>query len=88
MTPLAILLERADAAMLAYGDGAEDELLRQIRAAVRNGEHADRVRDLDHILQLIEYRERPRTTRSDDAGQDWLEGFAHSRTRSGAALDA
>lgn len=56
MTPLAILLERADAALEAHGPSARDELIRQIEQAVRAGAHPGQVRDLDHILQLVEFR--------------------------------
>ena len=82
MTPLAILLERADAAMLAHGPAAQDELLRQIRVAVRNGEDQDRVRDLDHILQLIEYRERLTIDRAEGTARDWPLGRTGPPTRS------
>ncbi|MBC9033045.1 hypothetical protein IAG41_11625 [Sphingomonas sp. JC676] len=58
MTPLAILLERAEVAMLMHGPAAQGEMLRQIEAAVRNGDDPGKVRDLDHVLQLVEYRER------------------------------
>lgn len=58
MTPLAILLERADAALRAHGASARDALIRQIEAAIREGENAASVRDLDHILQLVEFRDR------------------------------
>lgn len=58
MTPLAILLERAEVAMLMHGPAAQDEMLRQIEAAIRNGDDPGKIRDLDHVLQLVEYRER------------------------------
>jgi hypothetical protein len=70
VTPLAILVERADAAVLAHGPAAQEELLRQIETAIRNGEDQDKVRDLDHVLQLVEYRERA-SIPADHAARDW-----------------
>ena len=58
MTPLAILLERAEVAMLMHGSAAQDEMLRQIEAAIRDGDDPGKIRDLDHVMQLVEYRER------------------------------
>lgn len=80
MTPLAILLERTDAAMLAHGPAAQDELLRRITSAIRNGEDPDRVRDLDHILQLIDYCERAPGTRPDTTASDWPLGLGDAAT--------
>jgi hypothetical protein len=59
VTPLAILLERADAALLAHGPSAQAELIRQIERAIGNDDDPDKIRDLDHVLQLVEYRQRP-----------------------------
>jgi hypothetical protein len=58
LTPLFILLERAEAMLLAHGPACSDAIVRQIETAVRNGEDSQRVRELDHILQLVEFRER------------------------------
>lgn len=57
MTPLAILVERAEAALLTHGASAREELIRQIERAIRADEDPGRVRDLDHILQLIEFHQ-------------------------------
>lgn len=82
MTPLAIRLERADAAMLAHGPAAQKELLRQIEAAIRSGDDPEKVRDLDHVLQLIEFRER---TRFDAAARDWSGARGLALSDSGTA---
>lgn len=75
MTPLAILLERAEAVMLTHGPAAQDEMLRQIASAVRNDDDPGKVRDLDHVLQLLEYRER--MTGANQTAE--LRGWAGSR---------
>lgn len=72
MTPLAILLERAEMAMLMHGPAAQDEMLRQIEAAIRNDDDSGKIRDLDHVLQLVEYRERIAGTKLADAARDGL----------------
>ncbi|PVX30206.1 hypothetical protein [Sphingomonas pokkalii] len=58
MTPLSTLIERAEAIYLTHGSGSAAYLLDQIEAAIRDGTPALRIRELDHILQLIEYRQR------------------------------
>jgi hypothetical protein len=85
VTPLAILLERADAAVLAHGAAAQEELLRQIRSAIRNGESQDRVRDLDHVLQLVEYRERVTRERPEGPALHWPLGGPGTPPRSAVA---
>ena len=76
MTPLAILLERAEAAMLSHGPGTQDEMLRQIASAVRNEDDPEKVRDLDHVLQLVEYRERITGSHRAAAPRDWPDARA------------
>jgi hypothetical protein len=75
VTPLAILLERAEVAMIMHGPAAQDEMLRQIEAAVRNGDDPGKVRDLDHVLQLVEYRERIASPKLAGAPHSELRGF-------------
>lgn len=58
MTPLSTLIERAEAIYLTHGAGSAAYLLEQIEAAIRDGTPVQRIRELDHILQLIEYRDR------------------------------
>ena len=58
MTPLSTLLERAEAIYLTYGAGSASYLLEQIEAAIREGAPVQRIREFDHLLQLIEYRDR------------------------------
>ncbi|WP_010544322.1 hypothetical protein [Sphingomonas elodea] len=58
MTPLSTLLERAEAIYLTHGAGSASHLLKQIETAIQRGEPVQQIRELDHLLQLIEYRER------------------------------
>ncbi|WP_294252753.1 hypothetical protein [uncultured Sphingomonas sp.] len=58
MTPLSTLLERAEAIYLTHGVGSARYLLDQIEAAIRDGAPAPQIRELDHLLQLIEFRDR------------------------------
>ncbi|UYY79095.1 hypothetical protein [Sphingomonas sp. R1] len=58
MTPLSTLLERAEAIYLTHGAGSAAYLLEQIEASIREGASVQRIRELDHLLQLIEYRDR------------------------------
>ncbi len=58
LTPLSTLLERAEAVYLTHGAGSAGYLLEQIETAIREGVPVQRIRELDHLLQLIEYRER------------------------------
>jgi hypothetical protein len=72
VTPLAILLERAEVAMLMHGPAAQDEMLRQIEVAIRNGDDSGKIRDLDHVLQLVEYCERVAGPKLADAARNGL----------------
>lgn len=58
MPPLATLLERAEAIYVTHGRASAAFLLQQIERAVRDGAAAAYIQELDHLLQLIEYRER------------------------------
>ena len=58
MTPLSTLLERAEAIYLTRGTGSARYLLDQIELAIREGAPASQICELDHLLQLIEYRDR------------------------------
>lgn len=58
MPPLSTLLERAEAIYLTHGAGSASYLLDQIETAIREGAPVQHIRELDHLLQLIEYRER------------------------------
>ncbi|MGN7998638.1 hypothetical protein [Sphingomonas sp. 22176] len=58
MTPLATLLERAEAIYLTHGGGSGRYLLDQIEKGIREGAPAAQICELDHLLQLIEYRDR------------------------------
>jgi hypothetical protein len=56
--PLSTLLDRAEAIYLTHGEGSAAYLLDQIEAGIREGAPVQRIRELDHLLQLIEYRQR------------------------------
>lgn len=58
MTPLSTLLERAEAIYLTHGTGSARYLLEQIETAIREGAPAAQICELDHLLQLIEFRDR------------------------------
>lgn len=58
MPPLSTLLERAESIYLTHGDRSTAYLLEQIEAAIREGAPVQHIRELDHLLQLIEYRDR------------------------------
>ncbi|WP_333571065.1 hypothetical protein [Sphingomonas sp.] len=58
MTPLSTLVERTEAIYLTHGSGSAAYLLEQIEAAIREGAPVQRICELDHLLQLIEYRDR------------------------------
>jgi hypothetical protein len=58
VTPLETLLERAEATYLVHGTSSAAFLIDQIESGIRAGESARYIQDLDHVLQLIEYRER------------------------------
>ncbi|MHA6719625.1 hypothetical protein ACX40Y_09235 [Sphingomonas sp. RS6] len=58
MTPLETLLERAEAIYLVHGTSSATFLKDQIETAIRAGESARYIQDLDHVLQLVEYRDR------------------------------
>lgn len=56
--PLSTLLERAESVYLTHGAGSAAYLLQQIEAAIREGAPVQQICELDHVLQLIEYRDR------------------------------
>lgn len=58
MTPLSTLLERAEAIYLTHGTDSARYLLDQIETAIREGAPASQICELDHLLQLIEFRDR------------------------------
>ncbi|OAN66917.1 hypothetical protein [Sphingomonas sp. TDK1] len=58
MTPLSTLLERAETIYLTHGTGSAAYLLEQIERAIREGAPVQHICELDHLLQLIEYRDR------------------------------
>jgi len=58
VTPLSTLLERAEAIYLTHGTSSARHLLDQIETAIREGAPAPHICELDHMLQLIEYRDR------------------------------
>ncbi len=58
MTPLSTLLDRAEAIYLTHGEDSAAYLLEQIETAIREGAPVQQIRALDHLLQLIEYRQR------------------------------
>lgn len=63
MIPLALLLERADAAILSHGASARETIAAALDEAIRRGEDADKIRELDHIVQLLEFRDRHSASR-------------------------
>lgn len=58
MTALIALIERAEAVIATDGADAEARMVSRIETAVREGADAGRVRELDHLLQIISYGRR------------------------------